>query len=237
VAPPVDKKPAKKIVATEIYVRLKQLITSFTLFPGTRITEGELATMFGVSRTPVREAIKRLETEGFISVHSKQGCYVRDLDISELTEFYDVRVALEQLSVEAACASMPDRLVHQYRLLWDPARHDEDMAKGVDLSVKDEAFHIGLARDSGKQVLADMLAMINNRIRIIRRLDINSDKRSQRTYAEHYEILGHILERDATKAKLAIKRHIQRSRDFAKTLTLTALAQKKVRKKLKPPEP
>jgi DNA-binding GntR family transcriptional regulator len=105
--------------------------------------------------------------------------------------------------------------------------HDQDLAQGIDLGEKDESFHVGLARASGKPVMAETLLTINNRIRIIRRLDLNSDNRSVRTYLEHSEILQHILRRDAAKAKNMMKRHILRSREFAKTLTLTALARKK----------
>jgi DNA-binding GntR family transcriptional regulator len=219
--------PQKRLNATEVYQLLKKQITSFEIFPGSRLTEGELAEVFGVSRTPVREAIKRLETEGFITVRPKQGCYIRDLDIIELAEFYDIRIALEQLAIESACANMSDKTVEQLLDSWNPEHHDADIAAGIDLGEKDEAFHISLAEKSNKPVLAEMLRNINNRIRIIRRLDINSDQRSVRTYNEHYEILMLISQRETTKAKQSIKRHILRSRDFAKALTLTALAQKK----------
>ncbi|ROH88069.1 GntR family transcriptional regulator [Pseudomethylobacillus aquaticus] len=223
----MTKLPGKRKTTAEIYQLIRNKITSFEMFPGDRVTEHELADLFEVSRTPVREALKRLEVEGFVSVRPKHGCFIRDFDIVELAEYYDIRIALEQLAVEHACESMPDKLVKQAMEAWDPARHDDDMARGIDLSVKDEAFHIGLAEGAQKPMLADMLRSINNRIRIIRRLDINADNRSLRTYREHFEVLQHILNRDAGKAKLAIKRHILRSRDFAKTLTLTALAQKK----------
>ncbi|HEY3300922.1 MAG TPA: GntR family transcriptional regulator [Methylophilaceae bacterium] len=226
---------AKLPNALAIYTQLKELITSFEMLPGQRLTESELALKFNVSRTPIREAIKRLETEGFIDVHPKRGCYVRALDISELSEYYEVRIALEQLAIEAACNNMPDKVLQQIMAAWHPDKHDEDMAAGIDLGQKDEAFHVSLAENSDKPVLADMIRDINNRIRIIRRLDINSDKRSIRTYNEHYEILNYVLQRDLTKAKQAIKRHIIRSRDFAKTLTLTALAQKKVKQATQPP--
>lgn len=212
-----------------IYARIKQMITSFELYPGSRITEQELADLFAVSRTPVREAIQRLEVEGYLTVRPKQGCFIRELDINELTEYYEVRIALEQLIVEYACSNMPDKAIEQSMELWRPEVHDQDVAQGIDLGEKDESFHVGLALASGKPVMAELLHNINNRIRIIRRLDLNTDNRSVRTYLEHHEILQHILQRDAAKAKNLMKRHILRSREFAKTLTLTALARSKSR--------
>lgn len=227
-AEPAENQPEKKRLNTAgVYAELKQMITSFELYPGSRVTEQELADRFAVSRTPIREALQKLEVEGFLTVRPKQGCFIRELDINELTEYYDIRIALEQLIVDVACNNMPDKLIEQFIAAWLPEMHDQDIAQGIDLGEKDESFHVGLARASGKPVMAETLLTVNNRIRIIRRLDLNSDNRSVRTYLEHSEILQHILRRDATKAKNMMKRHILRSREFAKTLTLTALARKK----------
>lgn len=192
-----------------------------------RVTENELAAMFGVSRTPVRQALQRLEIEGFLSIRPKHGCFIRTLDVNELMEYYEARIAIEMLIVEAAVARMSDKQVEAMMQIWQPDKHDNEQQAGIDLGDKDEQFHVGLALESGKPVLADVLKNINHRIRIIRRLDLNTDNRSQRTYSEHYEILQHIHDRDCHKAKLAMKKHIQRSREFAKTLTLTALARQK----------
>ena len=210
-----------------LYSQLKQKIISFELYPGTRVTEQVLAEMFGVSRTPIRQALQRLEIEGFLHIRPKLGCFIRELDVAELMEYYEARIAIEQLIVDAAVNNMPDRLIDQMMAAWDEGSHDAEMASGVDLGEKDESFHVGLATASDKPVLASILQNINHRIRVIRRLDLNSDNRSQRTYNEHYEILQHIKARDTAKAKSAMKRHIQRSREFAKTLTLTALARHK----------
>jgi DNA-binding GntR family transcriptional regulator len=227
---------SKRLSVNEVHLKLKQMITSFELYPGSRVTEQQIADLFGISRTPIRQALQKLEIEGFLTVKPKQGCFIRELDVVELTEFYDARIAIEQLIVSYAVSSMPDKAIHQFMQIWHPDQHDIDLNQGVDLGEKDEAFHVGLARASNKLVMAEMLININNRIRIIRRLDLNADNRSVRTYQEHYEILEHILSRDANKAKQAIKRHILRSRDFAKTLTLTALARKKSFKYNKLPE-
>jgi DNA-binding GntR family transcriptional regulator len=217
----------KRLNASEVYSRLKQMITSFELYPGSRVTEHELADLFSISRTPIRQALQRLEVEGFLTVRPKQGCFIRELDVNELTEYYDIRIAIEQLIVEYAVSNMTDRQIEQFIEVWQPEMHDLDLAQGVDLGEKDESFHVGLAYASGKPVMAEILTNINNRIRIIRRLDLNTDNRSLRTYQEHSEVLQLILSRDATKAKNMMKRHILRSREFAKTLTLTALARQK----------
>lgn len=222
-----SSEPSKYTSPNDVYLKLKSMITSFELYPGSKITETALTQLFQLSRTPIRQALQRLEVEGFLTVRPKQGCFIREFDLNELTEFYEMRVALEQLIVSFAVTNMPDKQIKQLMDEWHPDRHDEDQKQGVDLGEKDEAFHVELAQASGKRAMAEMLININHRIRMIRRLDLNADNRSVRTYQEHFEVLQHILNRDATKAKLTIKRHIQRSQQFAKTLTLTALARKK----------
>jgi DNA-binding GntR family transcriptional regulator len=224
---PRKQKTDKPSTVDTLYTELKQKIISFELYPGSRVTEQVLAEMFGVSRTPIRQALQRLEIEGFLSIRPKQGCFIRELDVSELMEYYEARIAIELLIVESAVNAMNDKQIDQMMAAWQPEAHDQELSGGIDLGSKDEAFHVGLALASEKPVLATLLEKINHRIRVIRRLDLNSDNRSQRTYNEHFEILQLIKERDKGKAKLAMKRHIQRSREFAKTLTLTALARKK----------
>lgn len=221
-----DETPTR-ITTNDVYLQLKQKIISFELYPGSRVTEQTLAALFGVSRTPIRQALQRLEVEGFLTIRPKQGCFIRELDVNELTEYYDARIAIEMLIVESAVSNMSDKQIEQYMSVWSMAAHDAEQQTGIDLGEKDESFHVGLAYASEKPVLASILININHRIRVIRRLDLNADNRSQRTYKEHYEILQHIKDRDAIKAKNAIKRHIIRSREFAKTLTLTALARQK----------
>ena len=221
------EKLGKSSTVEALYSQLKQKIISFEFYPGTRITEQMLSEMFSVSRTPIRQALQRLEIEGFLSIRPKQGCFIRELDVNELMEYYDARIAIELLIVESAVNSMSDRQLDQMIAVWQPDIHDTELLAGNDLGEKDESFHVGLALASDKPVLASILKNINHRIRVIRRLDLNSDNRSQRTYKEHLEILQFIKERDTSKAKQAMKRHIQRSREFAKTLTLTALARQK----------
>lgn len=218
---------AKRSNVSKLYDQLKQKIISFELYPGTRVTEQTLSEMFGVSRTPIRQVLQRLEIEGFLTIRPKQGCFIRELDVDELMEYYEARIAIEQLIVESAVTNMSDKEVEQMMLAWQSDTHDAELAQGIDLGEKDESFHVGLALASDKPVLAAILKNINQRIRVIRRLDLNSDNRSQRTYKEHSEILQHIKDREMSKAKNAMKRHIQRSREFAKTLTLTALARQK----------
>jgi DNA-binding GntR family transcriptional regulator len=219
-------KLSKAVPIKDIYGTLREMILNFELYPGSRVTETELAEMFMVSRTPVREALFRLENEGMLTIRSKQGCYIKQIDIEELTEYYRVRAALELAAVEDACHFMSQHELERLLALWEPSTQPQHISEN-EMEEKDESFHIALALGSGNETLVKYLQDVNDHIRIIRRVDFHDAERIKRTYQEHFSILKAILEREVPKARTLMRRHIQRSQDFAKTLTLTQLARKK----------
>lgn len=219
--------PVKRPSAAEIYEQLREMILNFDIYPGSRITESELATQFGVSRTPIREALQRLEQEGHISIRTKQGCFVRQIDVGELRHFYRVRVALEKLSLENAMLYMADADLHVLAERWDPALQRGRCASATRMEALDESFHLALAEGGGNAALGHYLRDINNHIRVIRRLDFTDDTRIDRTYQEHYDIVQHLLRRDLDSATQLMCFHINRSEEFAKHVTLEQLARRR----------
>jgi DNA-binding GntR family transcriptional regulator len=206
-----------------IYSQLKQKLLDFEIPPGSRMTETELASLFHVSRTPVREALQRLETEGLVRIRPKQGCFVRDLDIEEIAQYYRVRIALEQLAIEEAATNMPDTELQELAADWNPAKRPRKINAEI-MQARDESFHLALAQGSGNLVLARYLSDINNRIRVIRRLDFTVADRIERTYIEHYAILRALLARNVEAAKKQMRTHINKSEENARNLTLIQLA-------------
>lgn len=91
----------------------------------------------------------------------------------------------------------------------------------------DEAFHLALAEGGGNRVLLKLLGDINNRIRIVRRLDFTDRERISKTFNEHYSILQHLLRRDLKSAKNEMMRHIKKSEEFTKMLTVIHLGMHK----------
>lgn len=219
-------KNKKDIGKQDIYATLREMILTFELYPGSRVTETELAAYFEVSRTPIREALLKLENEGHLTIRAKQGCFIRQIDIAELSQYYRVRTALEIAAVEDACTHMPTHEVERLLVLWNPTEKPDQIMSNV-MEEQDESFHIALALGGKNEVLVKYLQDINDHIRVIRRVDFDNTDRIRRTYEEHHKILQAILHREVALARNLIKRHIQRSEAFAKTLTLTQLARKK----------
>lgn len=210
--------------AQAIYQQLREMILSFAIYPGTRVTESELAERFGVSRTPIREALQRLEAEGALSIRPKQGCFIRALDIAELAGQYRVRVALELLAIDTAVSYMTDKDLRRLAQAWDPKAQPGRSEDPEEMERRDESFHLALAEGSGNRALLHYLRAVNDQIRIVRRLDFTHRERIDQTYQEHHAICQHLLEREASAAKRAMASHIERSEEFAKNLTLIQLA-------------
>lgn len=214
-----------KVTAQQIYLSLRSMILDLELAPGTRFTETQVADHFQVSRTPVREALQRLEVENQITIRPKQGCFVRALDLKQIRDYYDVRVAVELVAVEQACAHMSDTDLQNLAERW----HPEQRAFGTDaddiLKQAEEDFHLALAQGSGNAALVHYLSDINDHIRVVRRLGWPDFTSIQDTYQEHYDICQLILARDVEAARTTMLAHIRKSQGQADRITLAQLSQ------------
>lgn len=219
-----------KLSTKDVYTRLREMILNFELYPGSRVTETELAEHFGVSRTPIRSAVQRLEVEGYLTVLPKQGCFIRNLDIDDLRKYYQVRMSLEQLSLQLACTYMSDTALDELAEAWDPTRQAERSDDPEEMETRDEAFHLTLAEGGGNLVLRNYLADVNRHLRIVRRLGFTMPERIDQTYDDHFRICQGLLHRDINQAQSLMREHISHNEQFVKTLTLTQLAIHKKRK-------
>lgn len=208
----------------KIYEKLRKKILEFEIYPGTRLTESELAADFNVSRTPVRAALQRLAVEGHIIIQPKQGCFVRSVDIEKISHYYDVRVHLEAAAVELACEHMSDEELDALEEIWNPARARK--AVNIDeIKALEEAFHIEIATASRNPVLVAYLEDVNHHIRILRRLGFPDRKSVLETFTEHYELCELIRARNVRSARKAMIEHIRKSQNIARGVTLSQLQQ------------
>lgn len=213
-----------KLSAKEVYTRLREMILNFEIYPGSRVTETELADHFGVSRTPIRSALQRLEVEGYLTVMPKQGCFIRNLDIDDLSKYYQVRKSLEQLSLQLANTYMSDTALNELAEEWEPSRQADRSDDPEEMEARDETFHLALAEGGGNLVLRDYLADVNRHLRIVRRLGFTRAARIDQTYDEHFKICQCLLRRDLAQAQALMRDHISHVEQFVKTITLTQLA-------------
>ena len=215
----------RKLSSPEIYLDLRRMILDSELLPGARVTESELAAHFLVSRTPIREALHRLEVEGFLEIRSKQGGFIRQVDIEEISNYYDVRVGLEAMAIELACAHMPDEAIKQLADFWRPSNRPHGRNAVEKIKDAEESFHITLAESSGNKVLADYLRDVNDHIRVVRRLAFLDEQTVTDTFREHSEICRLLLKRNIKAARAAMIDHIRKSQLTARNITVAELQQ------------
>jgi DNA-binding GntR family transcriptional regulator len=209
-------------LAGSVYERLKADIFEFRLLPGTRFSENEIARRARVSRTPVREALFRLEREGYLEVHAKSGWSVRALDFEALDHLYDLRVLLECESVKKLCAGNPRAALAGLEEAWlvTPGKRLTDGARVARL---DEEFHARLVAAVGNPELVRVHSGIAERIRIVRRLDFTHPERIGYTYLEHGQILRAVLARNAARAVKLLRAHIETSKAEVRKISLHRL--------------
>jgi DNA-binding GntR family transcriptional regulator len=209
-------------LAGSVYEQLKSDIFEFRLLPGTRFSENEIARRARVSRTPVREALFRLEREGYLEVHAKSGWSVRALDFAALDHLYDVRLILECEAVRKLSAGNPRVALAGLEKIWLVAPRQR-LTDGARVARLDEEFHAKLVAAAGNPELARLHQTITERIRIVRRLDFTHPERVIYTYIEHGQILRAILARKPAKAIALLREHIEESKCEVRKISLHRL--------------
>jgi DNA-binding GntR family transcriptional regulator len=216
-----DGAPAN--LAGTVYAEIKSDLFDFRLAPGERFSENELADRLGVSRTPVREALYRLQSEGYIRVASKSGWTVRPFEFETFEHLYDLRAVLELAAVRRLCELDPMPSLDALKEAWLVAPEDR-LADGREVGALDERFHQSIVAAAGNPEIARVHREVTERIRIVRRLEFTMPERIRQTYAEHAQILRAILRRKGDAVALLLRSHIELARAEVRKITLHKLA-------------
>ena len=219
---PVTSAPVHRSRADETYAQLKGDIADFRLVPGDRFTETEISERLGVSRTPVRQALFRLQQEGFVEVLFRSGWRVLPFDFNQFEELYDLRMVLETTAAHRLCegvVKIRQTLLDELVAIWlvSPDRRSSDM---VQVARWDEAFHCSLVAAAGNAEMARVHSDVTDRIRLIRRLDFTKQPRIDATYEEHAKILMAIQHKRGEQAAMLLRAHIETSQAEVRKITL-----------------
>jgi DNA-binding GntR family transcriptional regulator len=211
-------------LADRAYVQIKQLIFDFVLLPGDRFSESDLVNRLQLSRTPLRQALQRLQQEGFLAVFPKSGWQVTPLDFNVFDQLYDFRILLETHAAARLC-DMEDRPALQALAdAWLVPASERVIAHTL-VDRLDETFHSSLVHAVGNDEMTRVHDDITDRIRIIRRLDFTKPARIQTTYDEHARILTAITRRRLDEATRLLRAHIEQSKLEVRHITLDMLYQ------------
>jgi DNA-binding GntR family transcriptional regulator len=196
---------------TRTYAQVLDLVLRFDLKPGDRINESELSRKLGVSRTPLREALNRLVTEGMLTTRPAKGFFCRHISAEEIFQLYQVRSVLELAGIRLAIDRVTDEEIDAFEAFMAESRNAADATASTQLAL-DEAFHERLLGLSDNQEMVNILRGVNRKIRSVRWIDLTRGGRVA-TQDEHGAILSALRQRDLEKCVRILGEHIGRRLD------------------------
>lgn len=194
------------------YERIKRAILDGTFEPGTALVESSVAEWCGVSRTPVREALTRLEQDGLIA-RTDRGVIVRERTPEEILDIYEVRIALETVAARMAAerATALD-LVRLERLCT--LAEEADPTNGDELAERNREFHRGVVRASHNESLIDVLDRLDMHLLRYPATTLQYPGRWEKAVVEHRNLVDAIASRDASRAADLASHHFTTARDI-----------------------
>lgn len=198
-----------------IYHELKKKLMSSSISQGERIYEEEIAKEFGVSRTPVREAINRLIAEGFVENRPRKGVFAAEVSKEELIKMLDIRVVLEELSVKMCCLMISEEEILALKEIY--AKYKERLQSGEfgKASELDSEIHKYIAQVSDNKKLIEYIDDIQDFFAYTRTGAVNwTEKKVERSLRDHHELVEAISLRDEEKATKLVLRDIQSMREL-----------------------
>lgn len=194
------------------YDRIKEHILEEIFEPGRFLSERELIELLQMSKTPIKSALTRLETEGFVTVSSKQGIIINDLALGRIIDIYDLRVALETFNIQRILGRLTEE---QVQLLQANLQETDEIVGRLDVKAfakADHQFHLLLCSFAGNQEITRVLLNYQDHLlRITLRHLRKEPGRMEGFLQDHKEIFGFLKEGDETSIQ-RMKDHLQRSK-------------------------
>ena len=194
-----------------VYDALIDLIVGGELPPGQHMVETDLARHLGVSRQPIREALHRMEAEGWVDLRPSQGAFVHVPTDSEVDELLDVRALLEAETARLAAGAASPAQVARLREICaegQAAAEEDDFGRAV---AANDAFHAEIAAIAGNSVLAELADIVGRRVQWYYRMV--APARGHGSWAEHRDLIDAIEAKDPAQAQLLARKHTERTRN------------------------
>lgn len=198
------------VLKDKVYDGLKQAILAMNVYAElgeTRLDERQLSEEFGVSRTPVREAITRLEQEGFVKVIPRRGAFIVRKTKAEILEMITVWAALESMAARLITEHATDREIASLRRMFATFDNDRVRAKIDEYSESNIEFHQAILSMSKCALLNQMAGNLLAQMRWIRMRTISEDNRASRSIIDHMNIIEALEQRDADLAERLVREH------------------------------
>ena len=201
---------SKEVLAEQIAQRLRRSVLRGELPPGASIKERDIAETMGVSRTPIREAIRVLAQEGLVALRPSRSPIVAIPDLREVEEQTVVLIALEKLSAKLACRNASDQEFADLGVIVAHISDNYEDGDTLDIFEADMSFHMAIAEASANRSLAETHATFLRRLWRARYLAAIARRNRERIVDQHGDILAALCARDEAAAEAAIDNHLWR---------------------------
>mgnify|MGYP001154211717 CR=1 FL=1 len=191
-----------------VFNTLRQAILKGELEPGERLMEIQLAQKLGVSRTPIREAIRKLELEGLVVMIPRKGAEVARITEKDMKDVLEVRGTLEELAVALACRHVTDEAVDELKMankLFEAAVVAKDVVRIVDADVE---FHDVIYKMTDNQRLIQLINSLSEQMYRYRLEYVKDARTHSILISEHNDIIRQLADKDVEKAKVIVRQHI-----------------------------
>jgi len=190
-----------------IFRQLEGMILSGKIQPGERINESKLSTLLGVSRAPIREALRLLASNGILEIHANRGMFVRDLQINEVEGLYDIRAALDVLAGEKAAELIEEEHL-QVLNHWIEEMEACVKANDTDAYYRANiAFHAAIVEISGNANLLSIYEGVCKQMSLFRRVSLSLPGHLRLSLQRHGKIVEAIKSKDSAKAASVMRNH------------------------------
>ena len=209
---PLPKVARGRVLAEWVTASLRQAVLSGHFEPGERIDQDRIAEEFQISRTPVREALRQLEADGFVEIRPHYGAFIAMVSQQGIQDIYDARRLLEVEIVRQVTPTIADSVLEELDATLPRETDELDPTDAAEHFASDAHFHNTLASFAENQVLREMLEGLNNRISMVRCYgQMMPGQHLIESVKEHRQILRALRERDAKEAAERMSVHLERS--------------------------
>lgn len=205
-----NHRPLREIV----YEELKRQIMIGEIPPGTRMMEVELAEDMGVSRTPIREAIRKLEKEGLVSIEPRRGAYASEISIKDMVDVLEVREFLESMAAGLAAKKINQDDGEKISKVSQAYKKAVESGRTEEIIKADELFHRLIVECSGNKTLIQMMNQVQELALRFRYIYYEDFSRYKNMPYEHQEIVDAIISGNEEKAKEKADSHVRRLKEF-----------------------
>lgn len=190
------------------YEKIKEAILTFQFLPNQALVEGELASQLGISKTPVRDALMRLEKEGLVTRIPYKGTYVSDINNQDMANIFQIRIVLEGLAIRLATDNLTEEDLAQMQQSindYSKALQDKDVSRSSRINSE---FHNIIIQRCSNPRLVTMLHNLDDHLKRYRLLSISQGTRTDKSVPEHQRILEACRLRNAQAAEEAMRQHL-----------------------------